>query len=190
MRCALAPPLFTRLGSRPLVYAAVPVQRRGSRRAAATASALVLGLAGCGGGDDSGPATADVPGVHQLVSQLQTAIAGGDAATICNELYSRDLRKKGCEDKVRSQIAPYRSARLKVDDIFRGKKRPQYAGATVTTTEPGEKPFESKPDFVLEDGRWRLVEQAGFMLTPPSKLPKIHDDESGGSGSDYGEGGE
>ena len=70
---------------------------------AAWALAAAMLLAGCGGGPD--PARGAAREAGELVEALERALAAGDAARICSELFSADARRLAGGEECARRVA-------------------------------------------------------------------------------------
>jgi hypothetical protein len=104
------------------------------------------------GGDSS-----DQDAVEQVLSDLETASQEGDAARICEEIFtpklaasvSRSSGSGSCEAEVRSELfAP--DAAIEVENV----DVPDTSNATATVTEANGN--VSTVHLVKQDGQWRI----------------------------------
>lgn len=93
------------------------------KRARAVGLLALLALAGCSLGDDERPrpATGAAREVEAVVKRLERAVAAGDWAAICNELFTPDARRRAgradCPRLLRSDAAGVRSPRIELVPI-------------------------------------------------------------------------
>jgi hypothetical protein len=93
------------------------------KRARAAGLLALLALAGCSLGDDERPrqATGAACEVEAAVERLERAVAAGEWAAICNELFTPDARRRAgsadCPRLLRSDVAGVRSPRIELVSI-------------------------------------------------------------------------
>jgi D-alanyl-D-alanine carboxypeptidase len=125
----------------------------------AVAIAAAIALGGCGGSDDTQPASSvsdDQRAILATVDALQTASRRDDAAKICNELFTRaltrsirDASKHRCEVEVRHTLTSP-DARLSV------QRKIESHGSRAMATVKEADGKASTVSFVKEAGRWRI----------------------------------
>ena len=127
----------------------------------ATAAALALAVAGCGGGDDGGDGKnakrfdGEQKRVAQVIDDLVAASHAGDANKICTDIFSPGLEKavatrnkKPCPDAVRSQLI------TPSEDITITTLRVQGSTAFLTVREQNKN--VSRLSLVQQSGDWRI----------------------------------
>ena len=121
---------------------------------------LTLAVAGCGGEASS---AADFEGeeraVAETVEEMQTAGKRQDAAKMCRDLLTRELRDQiaeggtSCDKELEKAMQDSESFELEVRDVT-------VAGTTAQADvrgEDGEKDRTATFHLVKEDGRWRVA---------------------------------
>jgi hypothetical protein len=93
------------------------------KRARAAGLLALAALAGCSLGDEGRPrqATGAAREVEAVVERLERAVAAGDWAAICNELFTPDARRRAggadCQRLLRSDAAGVRAPRIELVSI-------------------------------------------------------------------------
>jgi hypothetical protein len=124
--------------------------------------ALVIGLVGCGGGDDDEAAGGLAQEAADVVKQLQRSIANGDFEYVCDELLSADVRRQAgggdCPAQLERTSAGVKRPRIQVRSI-----RIEGAMATVdvVTVAEDQAPAEDKIRLVREAGSYRISSLSG-----------------------------
>jgi hypothetical protein len=129
-------------------------------RAAGTAalSALVIGLASCGGGGDDDRDGGNLAReASAVVEQLERSIAAGEYERICSELLSAEVRRQAgggdCPAMLKRTSAGVKRPRIEVKEI-----RIEGAEATVdvVTTAQGQERVADVIRLVREAGAYRI----------------------------------
>jgi hypothetical protein len=152
--------------------------------------ALVLAVAGCGGGgDETGSGASVARGVHRAatvperhdieatIAQLEGAISRRDAPAVCR-LYTEDARTTEteayatCATAVRSVLRREKPPRLtigKIDVSSERTRRPRTleASVAVTSSAAGRDPFTLDAVLVQERGMWRVNDAVSDYLVKP-----------------------
>ena len=127
------------------------------------APALLLAaaaIAGCNSGSDDGAkrAAGAPKEVTKTVVDLQTATQARDYRRICDDLLSRDAKKraggKDCAKLVRSTAGDVRRPRITPLSI---RVRGDRADVRVRTTARGQSAIEDTIRLVREGGSWRIA---------------------------------
>ncbi len=124
--------------------------------------ALVIGLVGCGGGDDDEAAGGLAQEAADVVKQLQRSIADRDFEYVCDELLSADVRRQAgggdCPAQLERTSAGVKRPRIQVRSI-----RIEGAMATVdvVTVAEDQAPAEDKIRLVREAGSYRISSLSG-----------------------------
>ncbi len=124
--------------------------------------ALVIGLVGCGGGDDDEAAGGLAQEAADVVKQLQRSIADRDFEYVCDELLSADVRRQAgggdCPAQLERTSAGVKRPRIQVRSI-----RIEGAMATVdvVTVAEDQAPAEDKIRLVREAGAYRISSLSG-----------------------------
>ena len=127
------------------------------------AMAAMLAPAGCslGGDDDPEPAAGAPRAIAATVDRLERSIAGGDYATVCNELFTPAARRRAggedCPAQLRSAGEGLRRPSIELRGIEVMGER---ATVSVVTTAQGQARVRDDLELRREDGRW-LIEALG-----------------------------
>jgi hypothetical protein len=120
--------------------------------------AVAAFLTGCLGADEEPmPATGAARDVAGVVTRLEKATAGGDFATICDELFTAAARERAgggdCERLTRSAAEGIERPRieLKAIEIRAGRAR-----AEITTRAAGQAEVPDVVELRRERGEWRV----------------------------------
>ena len=134
-------------------------------RAAGTAAlcALVVALAGCGGGDDDG---GDAGGLAReasaVIEQLERSIAAGEFERICSELLSAEVRRQAgggeCPAMLERTSAGVKRPRIEVKEI---RIEGATAAVDVVTLAEGQARAEDTIRLVREAGGYRISSLSG-----------------------------
>jgi hypothetical protein len=117
-------------------------------------------IAGCDGGSNGNakPAAGAPKEVTETVAALQTATQARDFRRICDELLSRDAKKRAggrvCTQLVRSTAGDVRRPKITPLSI---RVRGDRADVRVRTTARGQSAIEDTIRLVREDGSWRIA---------------------------------
>jgi hypothetical protein len=124
--------------------------------------ALVIGLAGCGGGDDDEPAGDLAQEAGGVVKQLERSIREGDFEHVCSELLSAEVRRQAgggdCPAMLERTSAGVKRPRIEVKAI---KIEGPIASVTVVTVAEGQARVEDTIRLVREDGAYRISSLSG-----------------------------
>jgi hypothetical protein len=133
-------------------------------RAAGTAalSALVIGLASCGGGDDDEATGGLAQEAAAVIQQLERSIRAGEYERICSELLSAEVRRQAgggdCPAMLERTSAGVKRPRIEVEGI-------RIEGATavvdVVTVAEGQDRVDGKIRLVREAGGYRISSLSG-----------------------------
>jgi hypothetical protein len=125
---------------------------------------LALAMAGCSLGADEEPQPASgVPrAVAATVTELERATARGDWAAICNDILTREARRRAggpdCARLTRSSAEGVRRPRIEVLGI---ELRGDAAEVRVRTRASGQAPVEDVLRLRRQGGEWRVDALAG-----------------------------
>ena len=124
--------------------------------------ALVIGLAGCGGGDDEDPAGGLAQEAGAVVDQLERSIREGDFERVCSELLSAEVRRQAgggdCPAMLERTSAGVKRPRIEVKAI---KIEGAMAAVDVVTVAEGQARVEDTIRLVREDGAYRISSLSG-----------------------------
>jgi hypothetical protein len=124
--------------------------------------ALVIGLAGCGGGDDDDPAGGLAKEAASVIDQLERSIRQGDFERVCSELLSAEVRRQAgggeCPAMLERTSAGVRRPRIEVEAI---KIEGAMAAVDVVTVAEGQARVEDTIRLVREDGAYRISSLSG-----------------------------
>ena len=124
--------------------------------------ALVIGLAGCGGGDDDDPAGGLAKEAASVVDQLERSIRQGDFERVCSELLSAEVRRQAgggeCPAMLARTSAGVRRPRIEVEAI---KIEGAMAAVDVVTVAEGQARVEDTIRLVREEGAYRISSLSG-----------------------------
>jgi Putative lumazine-binding len=124
------------------------------------ATIVMLAPSGCslGGDDDPKPASGAAAQVVATVDRLERAVADGDFATICNQVFTAGARQRAggddCVRQLRSAAEGLKRPRIEIQRIDVKDNR---AVATVQTAAQGQALVSDELVLSREGGRW-LVE--------------------------------
>jgi hypothetical protein len=126
-------------------------------------SALVIGLASCGGGSDDGE---DAGGLAReasaVIEQLERSIAQGEFDRICSELFSAEVRRQAgggdCPAMLERTSAGVKRPRIEVKEI---KIEGAMATVDVVTVAEGQARVEDTIRLVREAGAYRISSLSG-----------------------------
>jgi hypothetical protein len=126
-------------------------------------SALIIGLASCGGGDDEDQ---DAGGLAReaaaVIEQLERSIAAGEFDRICAELFSAEVRRQAgggdCPAMLERTSAGVKRPRIEVKDI---KIEGANAIVDVVTVAEGQARVEDTIRLVREAGAYRISSLSG-----------------------------
>jgi hypothetical protein len=126
-------------------------------------SALVMGLASCGGGDDDDQ---DAGGLAReasaVIEQLERSIAQGEFERICSELFSAEVRRQAgggdCPAMLERTAAGVKRPRIEVKEI---KIEGATATVDVVTVAEGQARVEDTIRLVREAGAYRISSLSG-----------------------------
>jgi hypothetical protein len=124
--------------------------------------ALVIGLVGCGGGDDDDTAAGLAREAGGVVKQLQRSIADRDFEHVCDELLSADVRRQAgggdCPAQLARTSAGVKRPRIQVKAI-----RIEGANAVVdvVTVAQDQAPAKDTIRLVRENGAYRISSLSG-----------------------------
>ena len=128
----------------------------------AAVCALVIGLAGCGGGGDDDPAGDLAQEAGAVVKQLERSIRDGDFERVCSELLSADVRRQAgggdCPGMLKRTSAGVKRPRIEVKGI---KIEGATAAVDVVTVAQGQAPAEDTIRLVRENGAYRISSLSG-----------------------------
>ena len=119
----------------------------------------LLALAGCSLGDDGRPrqATGAAREIEVVVKRLERAVAAGDWAAICNELFTPGARRRAggsdCPRLVRSDAAGVRSPRIEIVSMELERGR---ALARVRSRAAGQPPLADTIELRRADDGYRV----------------------------------
>jgi len=125
--------------------------------------AAMLAPAGCsfGGDDDPERAVGAPRAVAATVDRLERSIAAGEYATVCDELFTAQARRRAggrdCAAQLRSASEGLRRPRIELRGIEVEGER---ATVSVVTTARGQARVRDDLQLRREDGRW-LIEALG-----------------------------
>jgi hypothetical protein len=132
----------------------------GTGLAGAGVAAALLGGGSIGGGDDGRPpaATGAPKQIAATIMEFQRALAAGDFATICGELFTLDAREAAGGDRCPS-VLQERAGGLRNPDvrIVSINVRGDAATAIVRATVAGGKPVTDTIALKREGGRYKIV---------------------------------
>jgi len=124
--------------------------------------ALVIGLAGCGGGGDDDPAGDLAQEAADVVKQLQRSIADGDFEHVCDELLSADVRREAgggdCPAQLERTAGGVKRPRIQVKAI---KIEGATAVVDVVTVAQDQAPAKDTIHLVRENGAYRISSLSG-----------------------------
>ena len=124
--------------------------------------ALVIGLVGCGGGDEDEAAGGLAQEAADVVKQLQRSIADGDFAYVCDELLSADVRRQAgggdCPAQLERTSAGVKRPRIQVRSI---KIEGATATVDVVTVAEDQARAEDTIRLVRENGAYRISSLSG-----------------------------
>jgi hypothetical protein len=124
--------------------------------------ALVIGLVGCGGGDDDETAGGLAQEAADVVKRLQRSIADGDFAYVCDELLSADVRRQAgggdCPAQLERTSAGVKRPRIQVRSI---KIEGATATVDVVTVAADQARAEDTIRLVREAGAYRISSLSG-----------------------------
>ena len=122
-------------------------------------------LTACGGGDDGGRNASRFDGdkkdVAAVVDRLETASRDGEAATICEDIFSLELQRLvtsqepdgGCEARVKREQVNEK-ARIDVQSV-------DVSGEKATASVREQDGDAITLNFVKSDGDWRILSIVG-----------------------------
>lgn len=125
--------------------------------------AAMLAPAGCslGGDDEPDPAVGAPRAIAATVDRLERSIAAGDWATVCNDLFTADARRRAggddCAAQLRSASVGVRRPAIELRGI---EVKGERATVSVVTTAGGQARVRDDLELRREDGRW-LIEALG-----------------------------
>ena len=125
--------------------------------------AAMLAPAGCsfGGGDDPEPAVGAPRAIAATVDRLERSIAAGEYATVCDELFTSQARRRAggrdCAAQLRSASEGLRRPSIELRGIEVEGER---ATVSVVTTARGQARVRDDLQLRREDGRW-LIDALG-----------------------------
>lgn len=124
--------------------------------------ALVIGLAGCGGGDDDEAAGGLAQEAADVVKQLERSISDGDFEYICSNLLSADVRRQAgggdCPAQLERTSAGVKRPRIQVQSI---KIEGAMATVDVVTVAEDQARAEDTIRLVREAGGYRISSLSG-----------------------------
>ena len=124
--------------------------------------ALVIGLVGCGGGDDDEAAGGLAQEAADVVKQLQRSIADRDFEYVCDELLSAEVRRQAgggdCPAQLERTSAGVKRPRIQVRSI---KIEGATATVDVVTVAEDQARAEDKIRLVREAGAYRISSLSG-----------------------------
>jgi hypothetical protein len=124
--------------------------------------ALVIGLAGCGGGDDDEAAGGLAQEAGDVVKQLERSISDGDFEYICSNLLSADVRRQAgggdCPAQLERTSAGVKRPRIQVQSI---KIEGAMAIVDVVTVAEDQARAEDTIRLVREAGGYRISSLSG-----------------------------
>ena len=124
--------------------------------------ALVIGLAGCGGGDDDEAAGGLAQEAADVVKQLERSLSSGDFEHICSNLLSADLRRQvgggDCPAQLERTSAGVKKPRIQVQSI---RIEGAMAAVDVVTVAEGQARAEDTIRLVREAGGYRISSLSG-----------------------------
>jgi hypothetical protein len=127
-------------------------------------SLALAGIAGCscGNGEEQQPAAGTVRAVGQTVDRLERAIAQGDWARVCRDLFTVSARRRagggGCPRLLRSNAEGIRRPRIRVLRIDVEGDR---ASVRVSSRARGQRPLTDVIDLRRVGGSYRVDSLAG-----------------------------
>ncbi len=128
----------------------------------AAVCALVIALAGCGGGGDDDPAGDLAQEAGAVVKQLERSIRDGDFERVCSELLSAEVRRQAgggdCPGMLERTSAGVKRPRIEVKGI---KIEGAAAAVDVVTVAQGQAPAEDTIRLVRENGAYRISSLSG-----------------------------
>lgn len=128
----------------------------------AAVCALVIGLAGCGGGSDDNAAGDLAQEAGAVVKQLERSIQEGDFDRVCSELLSAEVRRQAgggeCPAMLERTAAGVKRPRIQVKAI---KIEGAMAAVDVVTVAKGQAPAEDTIRLVRENGAYRISQLSG-----------------------------
>jgi hypothetical protein len=127
------------------------------------ATIALLASSGCslGSDEEAKPASGPAAEVAATVARLERAVTTRDFATVCDQLFTAQARKRAggdeCERQLRSAAEGVRRPTIEIEAIdVRGRT----AAVKVRTTAVGQASARDELRLRREDGRW-LVEALG-----------------------------
>jgi len=124
------------------------------------ATIVMLAPSGCslGGDDEPKPASGAAAQVAATVDRLERAVADGDFATICKQLFTTGARQRAggddCVRQLRSAAEGLKGPRIEIQRI---EVKDNRAVARVRTEAEGQALVSDELELRREGGRW-LVE--------------------------------
>jgi hypothetical protein len=120
--------------------------------------AVAAFLTGCLGADEEAmPARGAARDIAGVVERLERATAGGDFATVCNELFTAAARERAggedCERLTRSAAEGIARPRIEMKAMH---IRADAARVEVTTRAAGQAEVPSVLELRREGGEWRV----------------------------------
>ena len=125
--------------------------------------ALVIGLAGCGGGDDDNP---DASGLAReasaVVEDLERSIRAGEFEHVCADLLSAEVRRQAgggdCPAMLERTSAGVKRPRIQVREI---RIEGATAAVDVVTVAKGQERVGDTIRLVRESGAYRISSLSG-----------------------------
>jgi hypothetical protein len=120
--------------------------------------AVAVILAGCLGGDDEPrPASGAPKEIAEVVERLERAVAEGDYATVCEDLFTAAARERAggedCERQTGEAAEEIARPRIDVEAI---EVRGDRARVRVTTRATGQAEVPDALELRREEGEWRV----------------------------------
>jgi hypothetical protein len=119
----------------------------------------LVGVAGCSLGDDDEPrrATGAARQVAQVVERLERAVAAGDWATVCDDLFTAAARERaGGRDCRRLLRSDARGVRRPSIELLSIRIRGDRADARVRSRARGQPPLTDVIELRREGGGYRV----------------------------------